>query len=185
MRKFGIIVLLLAGIGTIPVAAQSPSPQPLLIVDQLVAGMAVTTQGCVQLSERSNAYFFTNLMTWPVVRKPEGPYGPRHLAIRLGDQRIDEFIGDTLQLTGHIVDVKKSEVEMEPGLHQYGSFVEVERRDANILLRPQAIGLALDRHAQRPDIPISLLEYQVDGMMRVMRGCLTAPRLVDQVARHR
>jgi hypothetical protein len=137
--------------------------------------MPVTAQGCVQLSERSNAYFFTNVMTWPVVRTPEGPYGVRHLAIKLGNRRLDEFIGDTLQLTGRVTNVRKSEIEMEPGLRHYGSFVEFERPDANILMRPEAIGLSLDRHSKRPDIPISLVEYEVDSVIKVMHGCLPAP----------
>jgi hypothetical protein len=185
--RFVLVLLFLASAGRLPAVAQSPTAQPPqpMIVDELVAGMTVTTQGCVKPAERGHAFVFTQVTTWPVVRRSQGPYGARHFAIRLGDRQLEDFVGDTVQLTGLILKVEKSEIETEPGLHRYGRFIEVERPDENVLVRAKTVGLTLTRDNKRPDIPVTLLEYEVVDMIRVKRGCLDTSGAASTIARRR
>jgi hypothetical protein len=165
-----VVLLILAATS----AAAQPSRPP--FVDDLVQGMEVTAQGCVKPGEGTGKWVFTQVMTWPIVRNQSGPHGPRHLAIRMPEpERLDEFIGDTVQLTGRIIYVQKSEIETEPGLRRFGRFIEFERPDGNVLVRPQVMGWRLDSRGGRGDISITLLDYQVEAMMRVMKGCLPLP----------
>ena len=175
------VLLAISVIGSTTVAhAQRPLP----IIDDFAQGMVVTAQGCVRRAEDANAFVFTQVTTWPIAKTAWGQYGPRHFAIRLPAHKLDEYVGDTLQLTGRIIDIQKSEIETEPGLRRFGRFIEFERPDRNVLVRPESAGI--DLHGRgKGDIAITLLDYEVDSVMRVMRGCLQSPAWAGATARRR
>ena len=142
--------------------------------EYFAVGDKVTIQGCVERAAESGGYVLSRLNTWPIATTPVGRFGLRHFWSR-SPRRFREFLGNTVQVTGKVKSMKPSEIELEPGLRRFGELVEIERPDRYLLVTPGSIGLNLDALDGRSDIPLTMIEIEIEEMLEVMSGCLPYP----------
>ncbi|HWI19005.1 MAG TPA: hypothetical protein VNT81_14730 [Vicinamibacterales bacterium] len=156
----------------IPAAAQ----QAVQVAERLERGSAVTIQGCVRPAAEPGAQVLTQIVTWPILRTTYGKYGPRHFWTKQKSVQFGEYEGDTLQITGTVVEITQSEIETEPGLRRFGGLVEIEVAGRNVLVDPETINLAIDDVPHKSDVSITSIQLEVSDMLRVMKGCLPKHR---------
>lgn len=137
-------------------------------------GAEITLQGCVVAGEGSGTFVFTRIKEWPVRASPVGLYGPRHYW--LGEDAADftDHIGETIQITGTVIEVKESEVEREPGLTggKSGGRVAIELPGRDVITTPGNAGVPLRDGASKVDMKITLVKLRIEKMLVVLKGCL-------------
>lgn len=163
--------LLTAVLGTVTAGEALARQEVVRIVDQVNVDDAIVVQGCVRRAENPNSHILTGVTQWPIIRPQFGPYGLRHYWTNDGIE-LSSFIGDTVQIEGKVSSIRKSEIELEPGLAKYGKHVEFERPGGNVLVNPALAGVDPSQRKSREDIPLTLIEVRVDKVFRVMAGCL-------------
>src|SRR5688500_7716203 len=87
-------------------------------------GSTVTLQGCVVAGEKKDTYVLTNVREWPVSNTDQGKFGKRYYWLdKVKDMKA--HLGHTIQVTGKISEVTKSEMEWKAGESGTGLNVEI------------------------------------------------------------
>lgn len=135
-------------------------------------GATVTIQGCVVAGEGGGTHVLTNVKEWPIANSPNGIYGPRHYWLDDLKADLSSHVGQTIQVTGTILDLEESEVEREPGGWHGGTRVAIERPGRDVFTSPVNAGVNRADATSRQDMKITLLRLKVEKFMTVMKICL-------------
>jgi hypothetical protein len=135
-------------------------------------GASVTLQGCVIAGERPGTFVFSRVTVWPIASSPNGKYGPRHFWFENSASKLAEHLGETIQITGTIIQLSESEIEREPGSSPTGNRVAIELPAGDIFTSPGNAGIPRSQVGNSEDMKITLLKVKVDSLMTVMRSCL-------------
>ena len=103
---------------------------------------------------------------------PNGIYGPRHYWLDELKADLSSHVGQTIQVTGTILDLEDSEVEREPGGWHGGTRVAIERPGRDVFTSPGNAGVNRADTRSREDMKITLLKLRVEKFMMVMKTCL-------------
>ncbi len=114
---------------------------------------------------------------WPVAKSEMGTHGPQMYWIDKGSKDLKGHLGHTIQLTGKITDVEKSEMEVKAGESGAGTVVEIEGPGRDVITSPANANVDM---AKRPntasgkdDIKITLLKVKVDELKMLSGTCST------------
>lgn len=132
-------------------------------------GATVTLQGCVIAGEKKDTFVFGNVNEWPIGNSEMGLHGQRMYWIDKDSKAIMAHLGHTIQVTGKITDVKKSEIEMEDATKKEGLVVEIEGPGRNVETSPANAGVAVTHGTE--DIPITLLMLKVEELKMLSSSC--------------
>lgn len=163
------VTVIAAGISA---AAQAP---PVNDAKNFDVGSTVQLQGCVVGGEKAGTYVFSRVTVWPVANSPNGRYGPRHFWLENAGPRLADHVGETVQFTGVIVDMRESEIEREPGISPVGQRVAIELPGGDVFTSPELAGIPAGQAANKEDMKITLLKVRVESQLTVMKGCLPQP----------
>lgn len=132
-------------------------------------GATVTLQGCVTAAEAKDTWVLTNVREWPVATSDMGKYGKRYYWLDKIGKDLRQHGGHTIQVTGKIDEVKKSEIDIHTGESEGGMTVEIEGPGKDVKTTPenaQVVGAITGK-----DIPITLLKVKVDDIKMVAANC--------------
>ena len=135
-------------------------------------GATVQLQGCVVAGERSGTFVFSRVTVWPIANSPNGKYGPRHFWLENVGPRLEGHLGETVQFTGVITDIKESEIEREPGSSPVGQRVAIELPTGDVFTSPGLAGIPSGQVGNKTDMKITLLTVRVEAQITVMKTCL-------------
>ena len=164
--KFVIALAAAAGLSA-SISAVSAQSQP--DGKKYDKGATVTLQGCVVAAEKKDTYVLTNVREWPIATSDMGKFGKRYYWIEKTD-KMKGHEGHTIQLTGKITDVEKSEIEWKAGESGNGFNVEIEGpgRDVKTSAPNADVKTAAP---SKTDIPITLLKLKVDDIKMTSSTC--------------
>ena len=131
-------------------------------------GATVTLQGCVTAAEKKDTWVLTNVHEWPISNSDMGPYGKRYYWLDKLGKDLRGHGGHTIQVTGKIDEVKKSEIDVKTGEDPLGMTVEIEGpgKDVKTTAANAQVGAITGK-----DIPITLLKVKVDDIKMVAANC--------------
>ena len=134
-------------------------------------GSTVTLQGCVVAAEKKDTYVLTNVREWPLANSDIGKFGKRYYWIEKTD-KMKAHAGHTIQLTGKITDVEKSEIEFKAGESGNGINVEIEGPGRDVVTPAPNAGVATPPagHAGK-EMPITLLKLKIDDIKMTSSIC--------------
>ena len=89
-------------------------------------GATVTLQGCVTAAEAKDTWVLTNVHEWPLATTDMGKFGKRYYWLDKIGKDLRQHGGHTIQVTGKISEVKKSEIDIKSGDADGGMNVEIE-----------------------------------------------------------
>ena len=161
---FAFVIALALSAGVSAVSAQSPGE-----VQRYEKGATVTLQGCVEAGEQKNTWLVDKLRESPKPASEVGKYGKRYFWLDKVGKDVKDYVGQTVQITGEITDVRKAEMEVEPGEDGKGMIVEIEALDAKITTTPERAELVGAIVGQ--DIPITLVRVKVGELKSVSPTC--------------
>jgi len=163
--KTGIALIVALGLsaGMSAVSAQSQADGK-----KYDKGSTVTLQGCVVAAEKKDTYVLTNVREWPIANSDMGKYGKRYYWLDKLGKDLRAHGGHTIQITGKIDEVKKSEIDIKTGEDPTGMTVEIEGpgRDVKTTAANAQVGALSGK-----DIPITLLKVKVDDIKMVAANC--------------
>jgi hypothetical protein len=163
--KTGIALIVALGLsaGMSAVSAQSQADGK-----KYDKGSTVTLQGCVVAAEKKDTYVLTNVREWPIANSDMGKYGKRYYWLDKLGKDLRAHGGHTIQITGKIDEVKKSEIDIKTGEDPTGMTVEIEGpgRDVKTTAANAQVGAISGK-----DIPITLLKVKVDDIKMVAANC--------------
>lgn len=161
-----LILGLATAAGVSPVAAQAQADGK-----KFEKGATVTLQGCVVMAERKDTYILTNVREWPLSTTDMGKYGKRMYWIEKMNDKMKAHLGHTIQLTGKITDVEKSEMELKAGESGTGFNVEIEGPGRNVVAPAANAGVKPESLPNKDDIPITLLKLKIDEIKMTSSTC--------------
>jgi hypothetical protein len=131
-------------------------------------GATVTLQGCVTAAEKKDTWILTNVHEWPLSNSDMGKFGKRYYWLDKLGKDLRGHGGHTIQITGKITDVKKSEIDVTTGESDGGMTVEIEGpgTDVKTTAENAQVGAITGK-----DIPITLLKVKVDDLKMVAANC--------------
>lgn len=129
-------------------------------------GSTVTLQGCVVEAEKKDTFVMNNVREWPVAATDMGKHGKRMYWIEKTD-KLKGHVGHTIQVTGKITEVSKSEMEFKDG----GFKVEIEGPGRDVITPATNAGVNVQNRPNKDDIPITLLKLKVDEVKMVAANC--------------
>jgi hypothetical protein len=129
-------------------------------------GSTVTLQGCVAAAEKKDTFVMNNVREWPVAATDMGKHGKRMYWIEKTD-KLKGHVGHTIQLTGKITEVAKSEMEFKDG----GFKVEIEGPGRDVVTPAANAGVDRQNRPNMDDIPITLLKLQINDVKMVAANC--------------
>ena len=129
-------------------------------------GSTVTLQGCVVEAEKKDTFVMNNVSEWPIADTDMGTHGKRMYWIEKTD-KLKGHVGHTIQVTGKITDVSKSEMEFKDG----GFKVEIEGPGRDVVTPAANAGVSRENRPNMDDVPITLLKLQVDDVKMVSSSC--------------
>jgi len=129
-------------------------------------GATVTLQGCVVAAEKKDTFVLNNVREWPIAATDMGKHGKRIYWIEKTD-KLKGHVGHTIQVTGKITDVAKSEMEFKDG----GFKVEIEGPGRDVVTPSANAGVNRQNRPNMDDIPITLLKMQIDNVKMVSSNC--------------
>ena len=134
-------------------------------------GATVTLQGCVVAAEKKDTYVLTHVREWPIASSDMGKFGKRYYWIEKTD-KMKGHAGHTIQMTGKITDVEKSEIEFKAGESGNGINVEIEGpgRDVVTPAANAAVPTPPAGHAGK-EMPITLLKLKIDDVKMTASTC--------------
>jgi len=133
-------------------------------------GSTVTLQGCVVAAEKKDTFVLTNVREWPIANSDVGKYGKRYYWIEKTD-KMKGHLGHTIQITGKITDVEKSEIELKAGESGNGFTVEIEGPGKNVVTPAANAAVSAESRPNTNDIPITLLKLSVDDIKMTAANC--------------
>ncbi len=154
------LTLALVAAGGVPTAAQDRDDK------RFAKGSTVTLQGCVVAAEKKDTFVMNNVREWPIAATDIGKHGKRMYWIEKTD-KLKGHVGHTIQVTGKITDVAKSEMEFKDG----GFKVEIEGPGRDVVTAATNAGVNPMNRPNRDDIPITLLKLQLDNVNMVSSNC--------------
>jgi hypothetical protein len=133
-------------------------------------GASVTLQGCVTAAAAKDTWVLTNVKEWPVATTDMGKFGKRYYWLDKLGKDLRAHGGHTIQVSGKISEVKKSEIDVKTGEDPLGMTVEIEGpgRDVTTTAANAQVGAITGGK----DIPITLLKVKVDDIKMVAANCL-------------
>jgi hypothetical protein len=129
-------------------------------------GSTVTLQGCVVEAEQKDTFVMKNVREWPIAATDMGKHGKRMYWIEKTD-KLKGHVGHTIQVTGKITDVTKSEMEFKDG----GFKVEIEGPGRDVITPAANAGVNVQNRPNTDDIPITLLKLQINDVKMVADAC--------------
>jgi hypothetical protein len=102
-----------------------------------------------------------------------GKFGKRMYWIEKTD-KMKVHIGHTIQVTGKITDVEKSEMELKAGESGNGFNVEIEGPGRDVRTPAGNAGVNVESRPNKSDIPITLLKLKIDDIKMTSSTC-TSP----------
>ena len=131
-------------------------------------GATVTLQGCVTAAEAKDTWVLTNVHEWPLATTDMGKYGKRYYWLDKLGKDLRQHGGHTIQVTGKIDEVKKSEIDIKSGEADGGMNVEIEGpgKDVKTTAENAQVGALTGK-----DIPITLLKVKVDDIKMIAANC--------------
>jgi len=136
-------------------------------------GATVTLQGCVTAGEKKDTFVLGNVQEWPVGNSTMGKHGPRYYWIDKKGDDMKGHLGHTIQLTGKITDVEKSEIELKVGEKADGQIVEIEGPGTNVVTSAANAGVDIAARPNLNDIKITLLKVKVEELKMISSSCPT------------
>ena len=134
-------------------------------------GSTVTLQGCVVAAEKKDTYVLTNVREWPIATSDMGKFGKRYYWIEKTD-KMKAHAGHTIQLTGKITDVEKSEIEFKAGESGNGINVEIEGPGKDVVTpAPNAAVPTPPAGHVGKEMPITLLKLKIDDIKMTSSTC--------------
>jgi hypothetical protein len=163
--KTGIALIVALGIsaGMSAVSAQSQADSK-----KYDKGSTVTLQGCVVAAEKKDTYVLTNVREWPIANSDMGKYGKRYYWLDKLGKDLRAHGGHTIQITGKIDEVKKSEIDVKTGEDPTGMTVEIEGPGTDV--KTTAANAQVGAISGK-DIPITLLKVKVDDIKMIAANC--------------
>ena len=158
--QYGVAALTLV-LGMAPATAQEQADGK-----KYEKGSTVTLQGCVVAGEKTDTFVLTNVREWPVSSTDMGKHGKRMYWIEKTD-KMKGHLGHTIQLTGKITAVEKSEMEFKDG----GFKVEIEGPGRDVVTPAGNAGVSSQARPNQDDIPITLLKLKVDDIKMTASTC--------------
>ena len=158
----GLVVALVTAAGISATAAQGDDKK-------FEKGSTVTLQGCVVAAEKKDTFVLNNVREWPIAASEMGKHGRRMYWIEKTD-KLKGHVGHTIQLTGKITEVAKSEMEFKDG----GFKVEIEGPGRDVVTPAANAGVNPMNRPNKDDIPITLLKLKIDEIKMVSGTCATA-----------
>jgi hypothetical protein len=132
-------------------------------------GATITLQGCVVAGDKKDTYVLAKVQEWPVGNSAMGKYGRRMYWIDKDAADMKAHMGHTIQVTGKISDVKKSEIEMEDVRKGPGHMVEIEGPGPNVETSARNAGVPAGHGTD--DIPLTLLVLKVEELKMISSSC--------------
>lgn len=129
-------------------------------------GSTVTLQGCVVAAEKKDTFVLNNVREWPMATTDMGKHGKRMYWIEKTD-KLKGHVGHTIQVTGKITEVAKSEMEFKDG----GFKVEIEGPGRDVVTPAANAGVDVKTRPNKDDIPITLLKLKVDEVKMIAANC--------------
>ncbi len=160
-----LIVALALGGGISAVSAQAPADGK-----TFDKGATVTLQGCVTAADKKDTFVLTNVREWPIANSDIGKFGKRYYWIEKTN-KMKGHVGHTIQITGKITDVEKSEIELKAGESGNGFTVEIEGPGRDVVTPAANAGVNPENRPNKNDIPITLLKLKVDDVKMTSDGC--------------
>ncbi len=133
-------------------------------------GATVTLQGCVIAGEKKDTYVLGRVQEWPVGNSDMGKHGQRMYWIDKKGDDMKAHLGHTIQLTGKITDVEKSEMEVKAGENGMGQVVRIEGPGRDVVT-PSANANVTLAAGKTDDIPITLLKLKVEELKMISSSC--------------
>jgi len=136
-------------------------------------GSTIQLQGCVVEGEQRGTFVFSRVTAWPVAASQNGVFGPRsfwlvNVAAQLGDH-----LGQTIQMTGTVEEIRESEIERNPGYDsRKGQRVAIELPTGDIYTSLTLAGVPGSERPSRVDVKITLIKVKVESLLVVMATCL-------------
>lgn len=87
--------------------------------------------------EKAGTFVFSRVTVFPVANSPNGKYGPRHFWLENAGPKLADHLGQTVQITGVITELRESEIEREPGFSPVGQRVAIELPSGDIFTSPR------------------------------------------------
>jgi hypothetical protein len=158
-----LVVALFASAGMSAVSAQEHAD-----AKKYDKGSTVTLQGCVSAAEAKDTWVLTNVHEWPMSTTDMGKYGKRYYWLDKLGKDLRQHGGHTIQVTGKITEVKKSEIDIKSGDADGGMNVEIEGpgKDVKTTAENAQVGALTGK-----DIPITLLKVKVDDIKMIAANC--------------
>jgi hypothetical protein len=131
-------------------------------------GATVSLQGCVVAAEQKDTWVLTQVREWPAASSDMGKFGKRYYWLDKLGKDLRAHGGHTIQVTGKITEVKKSEIDVKSGEVDGGMNVEIEGpgKDVRTTAENAQVGALTGK-----DIPITLLKVKVDDIKMVAANC--------------
>jgi hypothetical protein len=134
-------------------------------------GATVTLQGCVIAGEKKDTFVLNNVKEWPIGKSEMGKHGQRMYWIDKDSKAIMAHLGHTIQVTGKITDVQKSEMELKRGELDGGLVVEIEGPGKDVVTPAANAGVSIASRPNTNDIPITLLKLKIDDIKMTSSTC--------------
>jgi hypothetical protein len=163
---FALVVALGLGAGMSAVSAQEHADSKKYDKDS-----TVTLQGCVTSAEKKDTWVLTNVHEWPMATSDMGVFGKRYYWLDKVGKDLRQHGGHTVQITGKITEVKKSEIEVKPGEGDGGMTVEIEGPGHDVKTTAENAQVGAITGRDKKDIPITLLKVKVDDIKMIAANC--------------
>ena len=132
-------------------------------------GATVTLQGCVIAGQDKGTFVLGKVQEWPIGNSEMGKHGQRMYWIDKKGDDMKAHLGHTIQLTGKITDVEKSEMEVKTGENGIGQVVRIEGPGKDVVTPPANANVTLA--GKTDDIPITLLKLKIEELKMVSSSC--------------
>jgi hypothetical protein len=132
------------------------------------AGSTVTLQGCVVAAKTKDTWVLTHVREFPMSNTDMGKFGKRYYWLDKLGKDLRPHGGHTIQVSGKITEVKKSEIDVQTGEDPMGMTVEIEGpgRDVKTTAANAQVGAISGK-----DVPITLLKVKVDDLKMISANC--------------
>ena len=118
-----------------------------------------------------DTYVLTGVKEWPAGNSEMGKYGPRMYWIDKTAKDLKGHLGHTVQLTGKITDVEKSEMEIKTGESGAGTVIEIEGPGKDVVTSAKNAGVNPAARPNKDDIKITLLKLHIDELKMLSSTC--------------
>jgi hypothetical protein len=142
------------------------------IAEPFAKGSTVQLQGCVVEGEQRGTFVFSRVTAWPVA-SPNGEFGPRFFWLINAAKQLEQYLGQTVQVTGTVSEIRESEIERNPGYDsRNGRRVAIELPTGDVFTTPELAGIRSADPESRVDMKVTLIGVKVESLLVVMSKCL-------------